>query len=671
MQRKPGYEWLILCVFAVVLVVQLWASIRQLSATSDEIVHLHAGYRHLQCGDFAWNAEHPPLAKMVAAIPLRLMRIHDPIDGGCGYPIFLYADLKLGHDFLFANPESVLFYARAAISIFSVALLFIVWHATRKVFGFGPAIIAATLLVFEPTILAHGALVTTDIPVAFGFCASVFSLYAYFAKRTWLRLVIAGVAIGLALAIKFSSILLIPIVSALALADVFLRRNSSNSMTRLGGNVLAVCAMFIVAVGVLWTCYGWRYDARPDNTEDTTWIRIRGQQVHGTVGTYVLPEFEKLNLLPQAYLVGLRDQLHQAENGSPSFVLGHLYRSGQWFYFPVAAVVKFSAVVLLLSLAAFGASPLWRKHVRELVFLAVPCLIYMAFSMRSQLAIGVRHIAPVLPFLIIFASAGTWAIIRHRQWLRVALSAILVFHALSSLHAYPNYLSYSNEFWGGPANTYKYLADSNADWGQSLKQARTYLEHHAHSNCWIIRPYYVANSDYSIPCGETSEPVLTPPPVHYHGMLIVSSSVVAGLDRQIGGPVAGSVFRNLRPKESIGGSALLVYEGDFDLGLIAARADLEQAKEALGRGDFDRGAAYAEAAGALDPNNAAIQTALCSVHLRSNHDQAETDCNAALRLSSKDPTVSATDIAGLKRFMERNGLKIRAGLADTSSRLPN
>ena len=48
-------EWGILAALIVVLLAQLWTSVTQLSITSDEIDHLHAAYRYLQCNDFGWN----------------------------------------------------------------------------------------------------------------------------------------------------------------------------------------------------------------------------------------------------------------------------------------------------------------------------------------------------------------------------------------------------------------------------------------------------------------------------------------------------------------------------------------------------------------------------------------------------------------------------------------
>jgi hypothetical protein len=37
-------------------------------------------------------------------------------------------------------------------------------------------------------------------------------------------------------------------------------------------------------------------------------------------------------------------------------------------------------------------------------------------------------------------------------------------------------LAYFNEFIGGPKNGYKYLVDSNLDWGQDLKGLKHYME---------------------------------------------------------------------------------------------------------------------------------------------------------------------------------------------------
>ena len=142
---------------------------------------------------------------------------------------------------------------------------------------------------------------------------------------------------------------------------------------------------------------------------------------------------------------------------------------------------------------------------RELLFLAIHAAVYFLAAMGSDFNVGIRHILPVYPFLVILASYGAWSLGRshrsHKVWL-YAMSALVVFHVVSSVDAFPNYLPYANEIWGGPANTYKVLTDSNVDWGQQLKLTKKYLDERGIQDCWFdyfgrmaADPAY-----YQIPC---------------------------------------------------------------------------------------------------------------------------------------------------------------------------
>jgi dolichyl-phosphate-mannose--protein O-mannosyl transferase len=161
-------QWLVLGPLVLLMLVQLWTSVHQLSITSDEIDHLHAGYRYLQCNDFGWNPEHPPLVKMIAALPLLALPVVDPVPHACGLAENKELDFFYGHAFAAANRESVLMAARFAVSLFAILLLLTVWFFARKMFGLPVAIVAGVLIVFEPNVLAHGALVTTDVAAALG-----------------------------------------------------------------------------------------------------------------------------------------------------------------------------------------------------------------------------------------------------------------------------------------------------------------------------------------------------------------------------------------------------------------------------------------------------------------------------------------------------------------------
>ena len=657
LRLTPGKQVLVLCGLALVLGVQLVAAVRQWSITSDEINHLHAGYRYLTCGDFGWNPEHPPLLKLVAALPLLAMQVNDPAPAACGMANSKAIDFHVGHDFIFSNPERMLMAGRAAASVFVFALLALVWFGARKMFGVEAAIIASSLLVFEPNILAHGALVTTDMAASFGFLAAVFALYLYFESRVAFYLILTGVATGIALAVKHSSVLLAPALLALAALDpIFVSRSQKGHAQRILKNLAAVAVVGIVAVGVLWMTYGVRYAARPNGAE--TWANESVADSNSTLATRIIPGLEKAHLLPEAYLKGFQDILVDPEvMPRPAFLLGRVYRGGRWFYFPIAALIKFSAMTLIFGVAACFAWRFWEQRRRDLLFLIIPPAIFLAASCASDINMGIRHILPVLPFLILFAAAGTWALLSQcRRGLLVCAVAIIL-HAASSLHAFPNYIAYSNEFWGGPSNTYKYLADSNVDWGQSMKEAKAYLDRAQPKSCWMIHAYNDMGSDYGIPCGETSEFKVDKPPQHFSGTVIVTAGALAGILNYTGGARTAAMFRNLQPKAKLGGSALFVYEGDFDLSSFVASYHAQQSTGMLA---YDARSAMREAQEAVsfDARNHIGHFVMClAAEALGNPVQAEQECNATLKVLREDPNVLA-DRPGIEKYMRSHGMRV-------------
>src|SRR5688572_9119360 len=98
---------------------QLWYHATRTSVTVDEPVHILAGYRHLQCGDFGINPEHPPLLKMLAATPLMFRDgLVDP-PWNCGSKLTSKFDsFSYGNSFLVDNGvDSVVIPARLASSV--------------------------------------------------------------------------------------------------------------------------------------------------------------------------------------------------------------------------------------------------------------------------------------------------------------------------------------------------------------------------------------------------------------------------------------------------------------------------------------------------------------------------------------------------------------------------
>src|SRR6185436_14413302 len=54
------------------------AASREESLTWDETGYIAAGYVNVVDGDYRLNADHPPLMQKLSALPLLVMRLHEP-----------------------------------------------------------------------------------------------------------------------------------------------------------------------------------------------------------------------------------------------------------------------------------------------------------------------------------------------------------------------------------------------------------------------------------------------------------------------------------------------------------------------------------------------------------------------------------------------------------------
>jgi len=130
--------------------------------------------------------------------------------------------------------------------------------------------------------------------------------------------------------------------------------------------------------------------------------------------------------------------------------------------------------LVIASLALYKAGSVLRW--REAVFLLVPVILLFASTSQSKLAIGIRHILPVYPFLFVLASRLATVQFRRRWLAPLLVGATVVLTGISSVRTAPHQLAYFNEIVGGPDRGYYYLSDSNLDWGQDLKGLKSYME---------------------------------------------------------------------------------------------------------------------------------------------------------------------------------------------------
>lgn len=452
-------------------------SVLQETQTWDEGTHLAAGYSYLKTGVYKLNREHPPLFKLLCAAPLLALDPRLPLEDKS----WRESDqVAFGDVFLYQNrvsPEEMLFCARAVTIALTLLLGLVVALWTRQKFGDAAAVAALFLFAFDPNLIAHGRYVTNDVMA---------TLFIFLACITWARfvetkrrrdLVLAGVVLGLALVSKFSAVFLLPL-----LAVLYWLRRWQEGRGRLSVRHFAASAAVagVIAVAIIALAYG------PETIRCVQGPKLRRVINRATlVGTVLSEAGKRLGLPAHPYLVGLYDfSLHDQE-GHNAYLMGMRSDRGWWYYFPVVFAVKTPVAILALLAVCLAISLVvlvragprgWR--LREIPFewlvVVLPPLVYFALCMRSHVNIGIRHILPVYPFLFI-ALAAT---LGRKKWRTYVLAAFLVVLAAESTAIYPHYLAFFNTLVGGPGNGPKYLVDSNLDWGQDLKNLKTYLTEH-------------------------------------------------------------------------------------------------------------------------------------------------------------------------------------------------
>ncbi len=392
---------------------------------------------------------------------------------------------------------------------------------------------------------------------------------------------VAGLAAGLALATKHSAVLLLPMLVGLAGCEVVFRLDGETRRRRALQMAWSLTSIGVIAIGVLWAFYGFRYAARP-----------AGLQLDPSLADYVHPLkaveakgimlLARFHLLPESYLYGLADVRAMA-NGMPSYIFGKVYEHGVWFYFPAVLVIKSTLGFLAMVVIAFAAIAMGRfRRWREILFLLVPAVVYFGVAMGSSLNIGARHILPVYVFLSVFAAGGSWAWMesagreRSRGW-SYAVGMLLLCQVVSSSRAYPDYMAYSNELWGGPSQTYKYLTDSNTDWAQQLLAVKRYTDEHGIQECWFayFADPFLRPEDYGIPCRPLPTPdtyftkVPRPVPIVIEGPVFISDGTLTGFEFGSNALNPYREFERLTPVASIQ-NGVQVFEGKFRVPLASA-----------------------------------------------------------------------------------------------------
>src|SRR5580704_4713105 len=247
LRHESQFGYLALGICLIALLVLRHSFVHTNSFTFDELTHIQAGYRYWQCGEFANNPEHPPLAKLIAAAPIRHWQL-EGFPSPCGAQVIRSREMDLPIALaLYHSPHAreLLWHARASLIVFPLALLLAVFFAARAWLGNAAAIIAALLITFEPTLLGHGSLVTTDMALTAMTFLAVFVSIECARRRSWIYFVLCGIALGLAMASKHSAIVAPFVCLATMLASALMQRVFAKNYLRLICGWLVTCTLAV------------------------------------------------------------------------------------------------------------------------------------------------------------------------------------------------------------------------------------------------------------------------------------------------------------------------------------------------------------------------------------------------------------------------------------------
>lgn len=597
-----------------------WKAIAGKSATFDEPVSALGAWVDLRLKDHRIDFEHPPLWKYLAALPngRDALKVNS-------------ADTQFKH--LIENPTDkwmwtvqTLYRTPGNDGIRLVnrsrAMMLIVWFTlgvsiTAGALFFGgkvAALLASLIYVLDPNFLAHGPLVKNDVAISLLILLFCFALLSLWRRATFVRIILAGLILGAALATKLTGLLLIPIFLLwLILRTIRLYRHDVSHRLRLWAVTTGLfIGVGVVAYATLWASYGFRYAAVPgfqgsiNRTQVLNYLALRQlmaadpahQVTREQLAAWHPGATDRLaiflmdhRILPEAWLDGFLFTRGTTAMG-PSYLLGRASLTGWWYYYPFAMLVKTPLSTLVIMVLALGLSISFFMKQRAIknnpraihprsnknhstmpsmggskhdwlgatgAALVMPPVVLMLIAMASNLNLGIRYILPVYPFLMILSAVIVARSLKVVSWMRFVTPALVILLAVESLSAWPNYIPFFNSFAGGARGGLSLLGDSNLDWGQDLPLLAQWQKEHPDvplysSYFGTVPPAAYGIVSTELPGGYPYAPHGIPTT---RAILAISASHLQGLE---GDDATAAFYRALRdaePMEVLGGSIYL------------------------------------------------------------------------------------------------------------------
>ncbi len=514
--RSLNRNFIALALILLLFGIEVAASLGD-SQTVDEGAHLASGYSYWLTASYKLNLEHPPLVKLLSGAMLLPLGLNLPIEHSS------WAEANqwdFSRQLIYHNTQpfkTLMFLGRLPVIGLVAALAALIFVWTKGLFGATAALFSLSLAVIDPTFLAHGRLITTDVPLALFFALTIFTWLRYLenpaSKRRLLFFILAFTAAQLT---KFSAIILWLIVILTYLIAWWRSTawsnqvNNPNARYSLSKLIKTLALLLTGSLLLTWASYGFSIKkatglqpvvayyrsqqiqveaGQPPNASPIPLVgnllridRWPGRFIQTLSGALPIPAIE--------YFQGAVLVAQHNYYGHDAYLLGQAGNRGWWYYFPVAFFVKTPGTVIVMwGLTLISGSLIFIRRLKKSPHnfaarlkslplwsfgISLPPAVYFIFSIFSHINLGVRHLLPVYPFVYI----GIGLLVQrywNKRGLRICLLSLLSIGWISAIFTYPNHLAYFSEFVGGARNGPKYLLDSNLDWGQGYYALQQYV----------------------------------------------------------------------------------------------------------------------------------------------------------------------------------------------------
>lgn len=407
---------------------------REESVTWDEPAAIGSAYLAIRTGDLRLIRERPPGLGLLVTLPLNLL-VHPTlppvgdVDGAMADYVF---GLRLLHT---AGNDTVAMLRVARSCVLALALLLglglYLW--SRRLGGEAAGLLSLVLFAFCPNLLAHSRIAANDMTSTACMFLALLALDAWQRRPSSARAAAAGIALGLALDMKVTGVLIVPVYGVLL--AIGLRDRERRRVWTSGLGSMALVAFVTLGAGMA------------GQFDYARFVRCFG--------------FIYTNLNP-----GYLNYLNGGFSAEP-------YR----YYYVYAALIK--TPIPLLILAPLGTyallrDPRWRITAVIVLLPIVTFAVATSFDPRN---FGLRRLLPMVPFLILLA--GQAVLLPLARGARIAvLGGLCAWQWVSVAAVAPHHLAYFNELVGGPRWGMYHLDGDNIDWGQELPGLKAWIDAH-------------------------------------------------------------------------------------------------------------------------------------------------------------------------------------------------